>query len=89
MHSASFGPENPDKLLIIGTDELDLFLFKLRSNPVKDTIVWEIQISSVFPRLAGRSELAQMHKCLDHISGQLVGAGPTLFPLFFSQVFDS
>lgn len=89
MHSVSFGPKNPDKVLIIGTDELVLFLFKLSNLILQDTIMGEIQISNVFPKLAGRSELAQMHKCVDHITGQLVGAGPTLFPLFFSQVFDS
>lgn len=89
MHSVSFGPKNPDKMLIICTDELVLLLFKLRDLILKDSIVWEIQISNVFPRLAGRSESAQMHKCVDHITGQLVGAGPALFPLFCSQVFDS
>lgn len=87
----SFGPKNPEKVLIIGADELVLPLFKLRGLILQDTMVWEIQISnfSVFPRLAGRPELAQMHKCVDHITGQLVGAGPALFPLFFSQAFDS
>lgn len=81
--------KNPDKLLIIGTDELVLFLLKLRNLILKDTIMWEIQIRNAFPRLAGRSELAQMHKRVDHITGQLVGAGPNLFPPFFSQVFNS
>lgn len=74
------------KVLIIGPDELVLFLFKLRGLILQDTVVWEIQISNVFRRLAVRSELAQMHKCVDHITGQLVGAGPTLSSVLLPSI---
>lgn len=62
---------------------------KTRKLNLKDIIIREIKIINIFHRLVGRLELVWKHKWVVHVSGQLVGAGPALFPLFFSQVFES